>query len=420
VSGSSTRIDILRDPILRPFAIGRIASALGASIVTFTAGYQLYAITGKAWALGLSGLFELAPVLFLMVPAGMAADRYPRRNVAMLAYAMLALASVGLAFTSYLGLPIAFIYACLTLAGAARAFASPSVGTIIPQLVKPEQMTSAMAWLSSSYEIASITGPGLAGFLTAASPTLAYAVAAIGQVVFIGCLTLIPARPPGAHIERSLKDVFEGFYFIRKNPLFLSAITLDMFAVLFGGAVALLPVFAKDILHVGPVALGWLRAAPSFGALTMALAVQRMRPWARPGVMLLCAVAGFGIATIGFGLSTNFALSMLCLYATGVFDEISVVIRSTIQQTITPDRLRGRVSAVNYVFVGFSNELGAFESGAAATLFGPVLATVGGGVVSILIAGVVMLVWRDLPKVGPLHTLQPIDTAVSELARVNA
>jgi MFS family permease len=409
VSAQPTRIAIWRDPYLKPFAIGRIASTIGASIVTFTASYQLYAITGKAWALGLSGLFELAPVLFLMVPAGIAADRYPRRDVAMMAYGLLTLASVGLALTSHFDLPVAFIYACLTLAGAARAFASPSVGTIIPQLVSPSQMASAMAWLSSSYEIASITGPAAAGFLTAASPTLAYVTAALGQLVFIATLTRIPVMPPGEHIEHSFKDVFEGFAFIRRNPLFLSAITLDMFAVLFGGAVALLPVFAKDILHVGVIGLGWLRAAPSLGALTMALALQYLKPWPRPGIALLLAVCGFGAATIGFGLSTSFIVSLVCLYATGLFDEVSVVIRATLQQIITPDRLRGRVSAVNYVFIGFSNELGAFESGTAASLLGPVLATVGGGVISIVVAGIVVLAWPQLVQVGPLHTLKSFE-----------
>ena len=177
--------------------------------------------------------------------------------------------------------------------------------------------------------------------------------------------------------------------------------------MLFGGAVALLPIFAKDILHVGPAGLGWLRAAPGIGAMTMALVTTRMQPWRRPGVAMLWTVAGFGIATIGFGLSRSFALSMVCLYLTGVFDNISVVIRLTLEQTITPDHLRGRVAAINYVFIGFSNEFGAFESGATAALFGPTLSVVGGGFATLLVVAIVHAVWPQLSRIGPLHTLTP-------------
>ncbi len=194
---------------------------------------------------------------------------------------------------------------------------------------------------------------------------------------------------------------------MRRNPLFLAAITLDLFAVLFGGAVALLPIYAKDILQVGPAGLGWLRAAPGFGAMSMALVTTRLQPWRHPGRVLIWAVVGFGLATIGFGLSRWFVLSLACLYFTGVFDNLSVVIRLTLEQTITPDHLRGRVSAINYVFVGFSNEFGAFESGATAALFGPTISVVGGGIATIIIVGIVRMVWPNLSRIGPLHTLKP-------------
>ena len=205
--------------------------------------------------------------------------------------------------------------------------------------------------------------------------------------------------------------MFAGFRFIRHNPLFLAAITLDLFAVLFGGAVALLPIFAKDILHVGPAGLGWLRAAPGAGALTMALLTTRLRPWPRPGRMLLLVVAGFGLAMIGFGLSRSFTISLACLFLTGVFDNVSVVIRLTLEQMITPDHLRGRVSAINYVFIGFSNEFGAFESGATAALLGATLSVVGGGLATLLVVAVVAKTWPELLRLGPLHSLTPREAA---------
>ncbi len=211
--------------------------------------------------------------------------------------------------------------------------------------------------------------------------------------------------------------MFAGFRFVRANPLFLSAITLDLFAVLFGGAVALLPIFAKDILQVGPAGLGYLRAAPGIGALSMALVTTRLQAVGSvPAVMLLLVVAGFGLATIGFGLSRSFPLSLFCLFLTGVFDNISVVIRLTLEQTITPDHLRGRVSAINYVFIGFSNEFGAFESGATAALFGPTMSVVGGGVATVMVVLMVRAIWPQLARIGPLHTLAPADAVRRSLS----
>ena len=215
---------------------------------------------------------------------------------------------------------------------------------------------------------------------------------------------------PPSSSRRSASEVFAGFRFVRANPLFLSAITLDLFAVLFGGAVALLPIFAKDILQVGPAGLGYLRAAPGIGALSMALVTTRIKPWKRPGFVLLWVVAGFGLATIAFGLSRSFPLSLFCLFLTGVFDNISVVIRLTLEQTITPDHLRGRVSAINYVFIGFSNEFGAFESGATAALVGPTLSVVGGGFATLMVVVMVRAIWPQLVRIGPLHTLAPAES----------
>jgi len=226
-------------------------------------------------------------------------------------------------------------------------------------------------------------------------------------VLLLAGLTAIrPLRRAG---RGGARDLFAGLGFIRRSPVFLAAITLDLFAVLFGGAVALLPIFAKDVLEVGPTGLGMLRAAPALGALVTALIVARGVTWARPGLLLLLVVAGFGLATIGFGLSRNIVLSLACLFLTGAFDSISMVIRDTLAQMITPDHLRGRVAAVEHTFVGFSNELGAFESGATAALFGPIVSVVGGGIGTIVVVLVVALAWPALARIGPLHTLAPAE-----------
>lgn len=370
---------------------------------------MLYERTGSAWALGLIGLVELGPALFLMVPSGNAADRYPRRTIGIIAHTLIAAAAGGLAMVSWVDGPTWTIYACLAVVGVGRSLSSPSVNTILPQLLAPAEFANANAWLASTYQLASITGPAAGGLLIAATggATVPFAVAMAAQLLFAAVLSTMPRVAPSPAPHRSRHDIFAGFRFVRANRLFLSAITLDLFAVLFGGAVALLPIFAKDILQVGPAGLGWLRAAPGIGAMTMALVTTRMKPWQRPGVAMLWTVVGFGLATIGFGLSRSFALSMACLFMTGVFDNISVVIRLTLEQMITPDHLRGRVSAINYVFIGFSNEFGAFESGATAALFGPTLSVVGGGCATLLVVAAVQALWPELSRVGPLHTLTP-------------
>lgn len=388
-------------------------------MITVTVGWLLYERTADAWSLGLVGVTELAPVLFLMVIAGNAADRYPRRNIGIFAHTILTFAALGLTLVSWRNGPTWMIYALLAMIGTARAFASPSVNTILPQLLDKAEFNNANAWLSSTFQLAAITGPAAGGMLIAATgnATASFACAAIGQLAFIAMLRTIPTRvPPKADHKRSAADIFAGFSFVRRNPLYLAAITLDLFGVLFGGAVALLPIYAKDILQVGPSGLGWLRAAPGLGALMMALITTRLRPWRRPGLVLLCVVAGFGVATIGFGLSRSFPLSLFCLFLTGVLDNVSVVIRLTLEQTITPDHLRGRVAAINYVFIGFSNEFGAFESGATAAMFGPTLSVVGGGIATLIVVGVVRAIWPQLAHIGPLHTLTPAEAEAAAVA----
>jgi MFS family permease len=319
--------------------------------------------------------------------------------------------------TSWLATPVWVIYAMLFVVGTARIFYSTAVASIVPHLVPREQFDNANAWVSSSSRTAAIVGPALGGAIIAGTETAtwAYVAALAANLIFVvGATRLPPIRPAGAHQRRSVSDLFAGFRFIRRTPIFLAAITLDMFAVLLGGAVVLMPIFAKDILQVGPQGLGWLRAAPALGSLCMLLALTRFRPWKRPGITLLVTVAGFGLASIAFGLSRNFALSLFCLALTGAFDSVSVVIRSTLEQVITPDRLRGRVGAISYVFVGFSNEFGAFESGITAALFGTVVSVVGGGIGTILVVIAVGAVWPALSRIGPLHTLKPNEIEEAE------
>jgi MFS family permease len=413
VSLSVSRADafaVLRNPYVRSFALGRISSTMGMQILTTAVGWELYLRTNDAWALAFVGLVQLLPVLLFMVPAGNAADRYPRRNMSMLANGLLVVAALGLALVSWLHAPIWVVYSLLFLVGTSRAFGFPSTNTLLPQLVEPHEYVNANLWTSSAFELASITGPAVGGAIIAATGQVfwAYLVAAFGVLLFVLLLGRFPAiHPPAPTAKRSAAETYAGFIYIRRVPVFLAAITLDLFAVLLGGAVALLPIFAKDILHAGPVGLGLLRASPSVGALSMAFVTTRLRPWGRPGRALLIVVAGFGAATVGFGLSKSLPLSMAFLFLTGACDQVSVVIRQTLEQILTPDRLRGRVSSVNAVFVSFSNELGAFESGSTAALFGAVPSVVLGGLGTILVVLIVARVWPMLGKLGPLASLRP-------------
>ena len=376
-------------------------------------GFQLYERTRSPLALGLVGLVELIPVLLLALPAGSAADRFPRRSIAMLAHGLLAACALALLVLTLLEGPVAAYYAVLFVVGVAVAFRSPAVGAMLPQLVPAEDFANANALVSSSQELASMAGPALAGLLIAlngGSSTWAFGMVAASHLLFVGVLISLPSFPAvmAKNRARKLSDYFAGLRFVLRVKVFLAAITLDLFAVLLGGAVALLPIFAKDILHAGPTGLGWLRAAPAIGALAMALLQTRLSAWQRPGRVLLITVAGFGLATIGFGLSQSLWLSFVLLLITGIFDNVSVVIRATLEQALTPDVMRGRVSAIHYVFIGLSNELGSFESGLTADLFGPVGSVVGGGLGTIAVVLFVALKWPQLRSVAPLHTLRPL------------
>ncbi|MDX2020788.1 MAG: MFS transporter [Deltaproteobacteria bacterium] len=407
--------------LIARFAVGRLFSVVGMQMAFITVSWDVYDRTRDPFVLGLVGLVQLVPVLLFTLPAGNIADRYPRRYVGIAAHTLMALALVGLAVASRASAPMYVVYTLLFAVGLARAFASPSTNTILPQLIPAATLSGANAWLSSSFELGVITGPALGGALLAAThqPLVPFACGAVGQLVFIGVLASMPPPPSGVHATqgKNARDVLAGLRFIRNTPVFLGAITLDLFAVLFGGAVALLPVFARDVLHVGPSALGWMRAAPSVGAMLMSLLATQLSPWRRPGLVLLLVVAGFGLASLGFGLSRSLAPALFFLFLTGVCDSISVVIRQTLEQVMTPDVLRGRVSAVRFVFIGFSNELGAFESGVTAAAFGPVGSVVFGGVGALLVVFSVAKLWPQLLALGPLTHAAPPPQAPPEAAR---
>jgi MFS family permease len=407
----------LRVPDYRRLLAVLVLVGLGGEMQAVAIGWELYERTHEPAALGYTGLAQFLPVLLLSLVAGHAADRYSRKKLLLLALALSALTSLGLAALSRLQGPVPLIYVCLTLAGVARAFSAPARSSLLPQLVPPRLLANAVAWNSSGWQVAAISGPALGGLVLAVSgrAAVAYLLAASCSVA---CAVLIaPVRPrPFAQLAGivSRNSLLEGVRFVWRTELLLAAITLDLFAVLLGGATALLPIYASDILHVGPAGLGWLRSAPALGAVFMAVALAHRPPLRRAGRALLWSVAGFGAATIGFGLSRDPFLSFALLALTGALDNISVVVRATLMQMLTPDALRGRVAAVNSVFISSSNELGAFESGITAEWFGPVLSVVGGGAGTILVVAAAMLRWPRLLELGSLHSVRETGLADEE------
>lgn len=331
------------------------------------------------------------------------------------------LASAALAFISYTQADYRWMYACLLATGMARAFQQPAKASLLPQLVPIEHFSNAVTWNTSGFQLASVLGPALGGYLIAVlhAKTFAgaidiapvrlldvwfvYVVDACTGLCFLACLLFVRLKQATRKPQPLSPAAFiAGLHYLGKNRIVLGSILLDMFAVLLGGAVTLLPVYAKDILHAGADGLGWMRAAPAIGAFCVAMLLAHRPPFRRSGYALLLSVAGFGGATIVFGVSQNFWISLLSLFLIGAFDNISVVIRHTLVQVLTPDELRGRVSAINGVFIGASNELGGFESGVVAWAFGPVVSVVSGGIGTILIVAAVATKFPRLRRYGRL------------------
>lgn len=391
---------------------GRFITTLGNQMLSVAIGWELWLRTHSALALGMVGLVQVIPILLLSLPAGHVADQYNRKRIVFFAEGLLALCSLGLAVLSFIQGPLVLIYLCLLGIGVARAFNDPASSTLLPQAVPQEIFTSAATWSSSSWQLASIVGPAVAGLVAAwlGSVTIIYVFDVFAAISFLVMISLFKGRPLALSAKSdTLNSLKEGIRFIRSTKVILAAITLDMFAVLLGGAVTLLPVFATDILKVGPTGLGLMRAAPSVGALLMALALAHLPAFKQAGTTLLWAVAGFGIATIVFGLSTYFWLSLLMLVVLGGLDNISVVIRGTLMLTRVPDEMRGRASSVNSIFIGASNELGGFESGLAAAIFGPIISVVGGGIGTILVVLTIAKVWPEIRQMKTLEVHQEED-----------
>jgi MFS family permease len=395
----------LRFRDFRLLVAGTFLTVVAEQMLGVAVGWELYERTRAPLALGLIGLVQVLPVVLLALPAGHIADRFDRKRIVVATTLLLALCALGLAQLSYSVGALGLIYTCLLGIGVARAFQSPATSSLLSQVIPPEHFTSAATWESGVWQASSILGPALGGLVIAAQgrATLVYALVA-GMLLIVALMVgLIRPRPiPRSEEELTLGSLFAGARFIWSTKIILASITLDMFAVLLGGATALLPIFARDILHSGATGLGWLRAAPAVGAMLAALTIAHLPPFRRAGRTLLVVVAGFGLVTIVFGLSSSFALSLVMLALLGVLDNISVVIRSTLLLTRTPDTMRGRVNAVHFMFIGISNELGAFESGVAAALLGTVGAVVAGGIGTLAVVGLVALIWPEVRRLGRL------------------
>jgi len=370
----------------------------GQQMLAVVASWDLYLATRSALVLGNVGLVQIAPVLLFTFVAGHVADRYDRRRTAMFMQSAVAVFGLILAFSGeHRGVPL--IYSGLFLIATARAFQWPATTAMLPQTLPMEHLTNAVSWAGGFREMATVAGPALGGALIAISGSESVY---LGQAIFamIGAYCFwsmdLPARPVEEHPEPGLKATIEGLRFVWREKLILSVITLDLLAVMFGGATALLPIYAADILNVGAPGLGWLRAAPAVGAGIMSVYLAHRASIGAAGKWLLVSVALFGVATIGFAVSTQAWLSFLMLFLTGAFDAISVVLRISLMQIRTPDPLRGRVAAVNALFISSSNQWGAVESGVAANLMGTVPSVVFGGAMTIVVVIIIGYLSRSL------------------------
>lgn len=398
-------------PAYRVYWQSRLVATLAAQVQVVAVGWQMYELTGSALDLGLVGLVQFLPSVVLMFAVGPIVDRHDRRLMLAGCRVLQGIATLALAAAAAAGWASReALFAFVLVLGATRAFEMPTAQSLLPTLVPQAMLSRAVALASSAHQVVTIGGPALGGLLFVAGAQAPYAVAGLAYVV-AGLMALrVPERrdvdAPRPRVDRTY--LFAGIAFIRSRPVLLGAISLDMFAVLLGGATALLPIYAKDILQTGPWGLGLLRSAPAVGALAVALWLSRRPPDRAIGPLLFAAVAVFGVATVAFGLSTSMPLSFAALVVLGAADMVSVVIRMSIVQLETPDAMRGRVGAVNAVFIGASNQIGEFESGVVAAWLGPVPAVVLGGLGTL----VVVAAWIGLfPALARRDRLQPASEA---------
>ena len=392
------------------FWVALFTSSFASQMATVAVGWQVYSVRGNPLDLGLVGLAEFLPLPLLALPAGQLADRVSRRAIYAFAVSMEAVVLLCLLAVTARGADEVWPFFALAFAsGVAGAIGAPAGRALTPSLVPQEILVSALAQRSIAFQLSLVAGPAVGGILFAIRPELVYIVAVCIALAALGCvLALRSGRDPAVAEAAGLGEVLAGVRLIRRTKVLLGAISLDLFAVLLGGAVALLPIFAKDILEVGPTGLGFLRTAPAVGSFLAALFIAR-RPISRhAGRTLFVVVAMFGASMVVFGLSREMWLSMLALACGGAFDLVSVVLRSTILPLVTPDELRGRVNAVEMVFISASNELGAFESGVAAALVGAVPAVVIGGAATVVVAGLWSRLFPALAGVDRLDELRPV------------
>ncbi len=400
-----------RDFVL--YSAAFFVSVIGGQIMTVAVGWEVYKRTNSAMSLGWLGLAMAAPTLLFSLLAGQLADTYSRRKILLVTIFVRLSVAIALAVMAALNPDsrhaVGYIYALLFVYNLGGCFGQPARSAMMVQLVPPAAFSNAVAWNSSMFETGSALGPAIGGLAVWLSIPFAYSITAAFAIAGGTIFFMLPDKPIigrlGKMRESGFADLIAGVKFVFRSKMMLSAMTLDMFAVLLGGCVFVLPIFAKDILHVGPFGFGVLRAAPSVGAISTALFIAHRKPFARAGRTLLIAVFGFGVATIVFGLSRNYWLSFAALVVTGVFDNVSVVIRHSLVQLLTPDSMRGRVSAVNQVFIGSSNEVGGLESGLTAAWLGPVNSVILGGVGTVLVVIGVAKLWPQLRKLGSLQNV---------------
>jgi MFS family permease len=407
-----------RIPEYRIYVIGWFVAMVGTRIQSVAIGWEMYQRTGEPLSLGLVGLAQAVPTMLLALPAGYLADRFDRAKLMMISLLGMTATSAGLAALSYTEGSINLMYLLLFLDAAAVMIGRPARSAIVPQIVPAHVFPNAVTWNTSLMQISGVLGPALGGIVLIFSVPLAYVVAAASSLIFVLVLLQFKFKSDTrATGGASLRTLVAGIHFVWNTRIILAMISLDLFAVLLGGAVYLLPIYAEDILNVGETGFGILRAAPAIGAFCMAILMIYLPPMQRAGRNLLWTVAGFGVATIIFGLSTNFWLSFAMLFLTGAFDNVSMIIRQTLQQLLTPDNMRGRVSAVSSVFVGASNELGGFESGLVAQWFGPVISVVSGGIGTLVVVGVTAWISPRLRNFGALHEARPEQEVVEPPAK---
>ena len=391
------------------FWLSRVCASVAVQMQSLAVGWQIYNLTDSPFDLGLVGLMQFLPLVSLMLVAGQVADRFNRQAIVQLSLGVTGLSVSVLAIGTAAGwINRDMILVTILVFGAARAFQTPATAALLPALVPTELLSRAVAASSSTNQIAIIAGPAIGGVLYAFSPPLVYALSA--ALFLLASLLLWPirtVRQPPRREPVTFELVFAGIVYIWRNPIILGAISLDLFAVLLGGATALLPIFARDIFGTGPVGLGLLQMSPALGALAMSIPLSRWPMRGRVGPTLFATVAGFGCATIAFGLSRSFVLTMVALAVYGATDMVSVVIRDTLIQVGTPDLMRGRVSAVHSLFIGTSNQLGQFRAGLTADWFGAIPAVIIGGVATLLVVVGGFKVFPELAGIKSVEGISP-------------